>query len=78
MNNDYMILNAIINNTKAPARGLRYEIVEFETYLTIRLFRSNYDEMPDTKRLLFAEWVSEIMRQARAAGVNLYLEVYEN
>lgn len=72
----------VIRNTiqlkAAPYRGLEYDIVEYPGYFTMRLYRDNFDSFPDTKRLAFSEWISEIIKNVRATGIDFYLEVYSD
>ena len=72
------VVRKIIQLKNAPYKGLQYDIVEYPGYFTIRLYRDNFDSFPDTKRLAFSEWISEIIKNVRASGVDIYLEVYND
>lgn len=68
----------VISLKAAPYRGLEYDIVEYPGYYTMRLYRDNFDSFPDNKRLAFSEWISEIIKNTRAVGIDFYLEVYND
>lgn len=68
----------IIAINKPPFHGLRYDLVEFKDYYTIRLYRDNFDVLPSTHRLAFSEWISEVIKIARLSDIRLYLEVFDH
>jgi hypothetical protein len=58
----------------APA-GLLADLVEFEAYYTIRLYRDNFDKLTNMDRFATADWLQKVI-QAISVLVPCYLEVW--
>lgn len=61
-----------------PVKGLKASIVAYEDegYLTLRLYRHNYEEYGKTQKMAINLWVNEVM-QDLSTIVPISLEVFE-
>lgn len=62
-------------HTRQWPRGLKIEVVEYEEYLGLRLFRDNFNAFDGEDRLQIAMMVKEVMEKVRADGIPIYMEV---
>lgn len=58
-----------------PPAGLLADLVEFETYYTIRLYRENFDKLTNMVRHSTADWLQKTI-QAIEMLIPCYLEVW--
>lgn len=63
---------------RCPSHGLIFDVVDYNSkYLTLRLYRDNFEEFSDNQRLGISMWISETMQLIRSI-VPCYLEVFES
>jgi hypothetical protein len=46
-----------------PPRGVIVDLVDKGNYFAVRLYRDNFDGLPELKRVLTLEWVDETMKR---------------
>jgi hypothetical protein len=46
---------------KRPPRGVLVDLVEYDGYFALRLYRENFDSLPESKRVSVLEWVNDAM-----------------
>lgn len=63
-----------IRSRQWPA-GLKIELVEYELYLGMRLFRDNFNSFDGEDKLQIAMMVKECMEKIRGDGIPIYMEV---
>lgn len=71
-------IKELISLRPAPFHGMVYDLVEYGTYHTIRLYRDNFEEFSESQRLALSEWLSDIIKIARLSDIPLYLEVFDH
>jgi hypothetical protein len=71
-------IKAVINSKKPPYHGLVYDMVDYNgKYLTLRIYRDNFEEFSDDQKVGISLWISEVMTAVRQI-VPCYLEVFES
>jgi hypothetical protein len=75
--NDQVKAVVEIAKTKAPYKGFVFNVAEYEGYLTLRLYRDNYEEFSEDQKVALGIWISDLMVSIRAI-TPCYLEVFEN
>lgn len=58
-----------------PPAGVLADLVEFETYYTIRLYRDNFDKQTNMIRFATADWLQTTVQNIQLI-VPCYLEVW--
>lgn len=58
-----------------PPAGLLADLVEFEGYYTVRLYRDNFDKLTQMEQLASTEWVSKTIQNILIVS-DCYLEVW--
>lgn len=72
--NDFV--RARFHSHNPPVKDLLADIVEYEDgYLTLRLYRSNYNEYPERDRMRINLWVNSVMEDLSKI-VPISLEVF--
>jgi hypothetical protein len=61
--------------TKKPPAGLLADLVEFESYFTVRVYRDNFDKLALPDQLAAMNWINTTMESIRVL-VDCYLEVW--
>ncbi len=64
-----------------PGTGFFCDLVEFppvqgKRFFTIRTYRSIFDPLQESKRLIISEQLGALIKMIRALGVHCYLEVW--
>lgn len=62
--------------TKKPPAGLVADLVEFEAYFTVRVYRDNFDKLALPDQLAAMNWINDTIQAVRVF-VNCYLEVWK-
>lgn len=55
--------------------GMQAEVVEYPTYLVLRLFRGNFNKLNNPEQIKAMVQVGDFIQSVRSAGVDCYLEV---
>lgn len=58
--------------------SLRWEIVDYDDYLALRLFRDNFNSFDGEERYHIAMIIKETLEKIRADGIPIYLEKEES
>ena len=58
-----------------PPAGLVADLVEFEAYFTVRLYRDNFDKLTNMTRFATADWLQKVISSISVL-VPCYLEVW--
>lgn len=67
-------VSAVLRSHRKPV-GLLVDLVEYEAYYTVRLYRSNFDMLTEPTRVATADWVQKTIEGIRAI-CPVYLEVW--
>lgn len=59
-----------------PPAGVVADLVEFETYYTIRLYRDNFDKLTQMIRFATADWIQKTIGNISVV-IPCYLEVWK-
>lgn len=65
-------------NSKPPHPNLRFQPVEYEDYIALRLFLTNFAEFSEPQRQDLATWIGSLVERIRAIGIPCYLEAVED
>lgn len=67
----------ILLKSKPPHRGLKFQPVEYEDYINIRLFLDNFADFSDPQREDLAMWIGSIVQRIRDLGIPCFIEALE-
>lgn len=67
-------VRALFRTRKSPA-GLVADLVEFEAYFTVRVYRDNFDKLALPDQLAAMNWINDTIESLRVL-VDCYLEVW--
>lgn len=62
-------------HTRPWPKGLIVEVVEYEEYLALRLFRNNFSAFDGVDQLYTAGLIQEVINGVRQSHIPCYLEV---
>ena len=68
----------ILTTEKPPHPGLKFQPVEYQDYLNIRLFLDNFAEFSEPQRQDLAVWIGSLVQKIRDTGIPCYLEAVES
>lgn len=73
----------IFSQFKPPRRGMAVDLVRHNTedygeWWTIRLYQDNFDSFSGEDRVVIFNWVSDIIRTMRAAGIKVWPEKFDH
>lgn len=82
MSEELRILKNIIETKQKPFAKLALHIREEwkdgkPRFAVVRLYRDNFEEFSENQKVVISLWISDIIKLAREAGVQTYLEVFE-
>ena len=67
----------IVHGEKAPFSKFIYDGVEYPNWLTLRMYRDNFEMFSDYQRTVLATWFGEQIERVNKAGIPCYAEVFE-
>lgn len=70
-------LRAVFRSMPCPYEDLVAHVVEYEHWLTLRLYRDNFESFGHFQKLAITQWVEEVM-QTMSKFTTIYLEVFPN
>ena len=68
-------VRSLFRQKRIPS-GLLAELVEFEPYYTVRIYRDNFDKLALPDQLAAMNWIGETIGNIRTV-VDCYLEVWK-
>jgi len=68
----------IVKTIKAPSRHFIYDVIEYPRWLTLRMYRDNFELLPEDMRVSTAMWMQEQLKRVNATGIPCYLEIFES
>lgn len=71
-------VKSIFHSDKPPVKGFIVDVVEFDTYLTLRVYRENFESYTQQQRWSIIVWLNEKIAAIRNIGTQCYPEVYGN
>jgi hypothetical protein len=66
----------IVKEIKAPYPNFIYDVVEYPRWLTLRMYRDNFELFSDPKRETLALWFGEQIARIQKTGIPCYAEVF--
>lgn len=66
---------AIFKSHRPPYTSLIVDVAEYEEWLTLRMYRDNFEKHTREQKQVIALWVNEVMAEMRSV-VPTYLEVF--
>lgn len=67
----------IVKGDKAPSPRFIYDVVEYPHWLTLRMYRDNFELFSDDQRVMLAEWFAGQIKKINGLGIPCYAEVFE-
>jgi hypothetical protein len=67
----------IVKEVKAPYPTFIYDVVEYPRWLTLRMYRDNFELFNDSRREELAQWFGLQISRIRKTGIPCYAEVFE-
>lgn len=68
----------LIHTIKPPYPGLILDVVEYEDYLALRVYRPNIEEFSEPQKVALAEHLYRLRDAVRATGAKCHLEGVED
>lgn len=68
----------IVKEIKAPSPRFIYDVVEYPHWLTLRMYRDNFELFPDSQREELAQWFGLQISRIRKTGIPCFAEVFAN
>jgi hypothetical protein len=70
-------IRRIVKGIKAPYPTFIYDVVEYPRWLTLRMYRDNFELFSDDHRVALAQWMMDQIKRINDTGIPCYLEVFE-
>lgn len=67
-------IQKIAQTMKAPYPGFVFDIVEFPSYLAIRVYRDNVESFSDSQKVTLAEWLYKLRDTIRAVEPKTFID----
>jgi hypothetical protein len=67
-----------VSGGEAPYKGFIIDTVEYPDWWALRLYRDNIEGYSEYQKVALFEYVKGLLQLAKDAGIQIYLEVYED